>query len=114
MLWLARCAAVSMVSTFAWGVLAVTLINARYDEIVDQMLSPAFTLCDLATPDEWQTLGNIPLGIFWLTAAIALYGVATGVAVCIASDFCRPRSSQGLAEPTRAAAPARHDIQGTS
>jgi hypothetical protein len=113
MRWLARFAVVSMSATLAWGVLAVVLINARREEVIDQVFSPAFTLCDWVTPDEWQTLGNIPLGLFWIATAIALYGIATGVVICIANDFWRSRGFKSLAEPTRAAALARKHIPET-
>ena len=113
MRWLARFAVVSMSATLAWGVLAVVLINARREEVIDQVLSPAFTLCDWVTPDEWQTLGNIPLGLFWIATAIALYGIATGVVICIATDFWRSRGFKSLAEPTRAGALARKHIPET-
>lgn len=103
MRWLRRYLSVSIMATLMLGVLAMLLVSFRLERIVEQILSPVFRLGRWATPAEWQTLGNVLLGLFWFAVGIGFYGMIAGVVVCAAVGLWQLRGSQKQAGPGAAA-----------
>ena len=55
------------------------VINGQFViSIFEPLLSPWVFLCGAITPDSWQTMGNIPLGLAWLGSGILVYSALFG------------------------------------
>ena len=46
--------------------------------IWDIIMNSWFPICKVLTPIEWQTKGNILLGLMWFVSGLAVYSMAVG------------------------------------
>ena len=57
---------------------ALILFTRPFLEFAEPMLKPWFWCCKIVTPKEWQTLGNILLGLSWVFSGVAIYSMLIG------------------------------------
>ena len=44
-------------------------------DILEVIYNPLFNFLSMITPDEWQTLGNVPLGMSWVIVSAFMYSL---------------------------------------
>ncbi|MEJ6579621.1 MAG: hypothetical protein QNL33_03455 [Akkermansiaceae bacterium] len=46
------------------------------------LLRPWFSLCEMLTPDSWQSTGHVIPGMLWLLSGVAVYSICLGT-MCV-------------------------------
>lgn len=63
--------------------LALTVIFDRTStRVLEILLRPWFSLCEMLTPDSWQSTGHALLGMIWLLSGVAVYSLLLGT-MCV-------------------------------
>jgi hypothetical protein len=76
------------------GAACIVLVESRHDQAVAWLYKPVFEVCRAITPQAWQTLGNIPLGLTWFLIGTIVYGMIGAIAVASGARFVA-RHKQG-------------------
>ena len=78
---LSHCALVS--GCVCAAALALTILFERAStRVLDILLRPWFSLCEMLTPDSWQATGHVLLGMIWLLSGVAVYSIVLGT-MCV-------------------------------
>jgi hypothetical protein len=73
------------------GAICVVLIETRHDQAVGWLYKPVFEICRAITPQAWQTLGNIPLGLTWFLGGTVVYAIVGAAAAMLGWQFVARR-----------------------
>ena len=57
--------------------------------IWDIIMNSWFPICQTLTPIEWQTKGNILLGLMWFVSGLAVYSMAVSAIFIFISDLVK-------------------------
>jgi len=66
--------------------LVAFLFEQAFVDLIEVVMQPWFAFCRFVSPEEWQTLGNIPLGLSWMISGVLFYASllgATAVALVV-------------------------------
>ncbi|MBT7981404.1 MAG: hypothetical protein HN584_02465 [Akkermansiaceae bacterium] len=57
--------------------------------IWDIIMNSWFPICQALTPIEWQTKGNILLGLMWFVSGLVVYSIAVSAIFIFISDLVK-------------------------
>jgi heme/copper-type cytochrome/quinol oxidase subunit 2 len=69
--------------------IALAVSGQSGTQIADFVLAPWFYICIAATPQSWQTQGNILLGMMWLMSGLVVYSSIFGLLFTMLRSFAR-------------------------
>ena len=58
--------------------LVALLFERAFVDLIEVAMQPWFAFCRFVSPEEWQTLGNIPLGLSWMISGVLFYASLLG------------------------------------
>ena len=68
-------------SLFVLFLLFALLFERAFVDLVEVVMQPWFAFCRFVTPEAWQTLGNIPIGLFWMISGVLVCAFLLGAIV---------------------------------
>ena len=57
------------------------LFERAFVDLVEVVMQPWFAFCRFVTPEAWQTLGNIPIGLSWMISGVLVCAFLLGAIV---------------------------------
>ena len=71
------------------------LFERAFVDLIELVMQPWFAFSQFVTPEEWQTLGNIPLGLSWMISGVLFYASLLGAtAVALVLVWNKIRTSK--------------------
>ena len=58
--------------------LVALLFERAFVDLIEVAMQPWLAFCRFVSPEEWQTLGNIPLGLSWMISGVLFYASLLG------------------------------------
>ena len=58
--------------------LVALLFEQAFVDLIEVVMQPWLAFCRFVSPEEWQTLGNIPLGLSWMISGVFFYASLLG------------------------------------